>query len=159
MDNPQLFNELHIEQKVDFFIKCQKLLIKYHSKSPFVIRKNNLEKSVNAFVSHIQDYKGYFFYNDNICVLFNYIYVDDSIQLDKNQTLRANAYQAPAENHNGVSIDFVVFREIADSLEFIRSQDTPQIKYVLFVKDGKIKLHKKDDLIQKLPLRSENSLL
>lgn len=152
MNQPQLFNSLTIEQKVDFFVKCQKLLIKHHTNSSFVIRANNLEKSVNTFASHVKDYQGYYYCNDNICVLFNYIRVDDSDQLNKTQTLRENAYKAPAENHNGVSIDFVVFRDMADSLEFILSQDSPKIKYVLFVKDGKIKLHRKEDLLKKLPL-------
>ena len=159
MNQPLLFNALTIGQKVDFFIQCQKLLIKHHAHSSFVIRANNLEKSVNAFASHIKDYQGYYYSNDNICVLFNYIRVDDSSQLDKNQTLRENAYKAPAENHNGISIDFVVFRDISDSLEFVMAQNSPSIKYVLFVKDGKIKLHKKEDLLKKLPLSSENRLL
>ncbi len=150
MNKPQLFNELNVEQKVDFFIKCQKLLIKHHANSTFVIRANNLEKSVNTFASHIQDYKGYFFCNDNICVLFNYIRVDDSGPLDKFQTLRENAYQKPAENYNGISIDFVVFKELQNSLEFIRSQNSSQIKYVLFVKSGHVKLHLKDDLLKKV---------
>ena len=84
----QLFNSLSIDKQIEFFVNCQKLLIKYHPNSSFVIRANNLQKSIDSFINQVNHYKGYFYMDENICVLFNYIFIDENKGLTDNEILR-----------------------------------------------------------------------
>jgi len=143
---PNLFQSLNLDDKVDFFVKCQKLMINYHPNSSFVIKESSLDQSIDVFVNNIQKYQGFFFYNENICVLWNHIIISDPQNIK--QAIIDNAYKAPSAQYNAVSIDFAVFRKISDCIDFIKQNDEPEIKFVLFIKDGKPKIYKKDDLIK-----------
>ena len=140
------FNNLQKEQKVDFFVKCQELLIRHHPDSSFMVRESNLDTILETFFDQINKYKGYYYYNDDVCILWNHIYVSDPQDLKK--VFKDNAYQPPHPEYNGVSIDFVVFRKMADCISFIKDNDEPRIKHVLFIREGKPRIHKKEDLVK-----------
>jgi len=134
-----LFQSLSQEKKVDFFIKCQELMIKYHPESSFIVREKSLPKTLEVFQDNIQKYKGYSYTDDNICVLWNKIFVSDN--KNTHRTIKENAYKSPHENYNGVSIDFAVFRKIEDCYIFIRNNYDSKMEYVLFIREGKPKLY------------------
>ena len=55
-----LFQSLSQSQKIDFFIQCQILLLKYHPTSPFIIREDGLAKSLEAFRDNIEKYRAFY---------------------------------------------------------------------------------------------------
>lgn len=141
-----LFQSLSIEERIEFFVKCQEMLIKYHSSSGFVIRENTLEKAVASCQGNIHKYNGFVYSDDNVCVLWNHIKVSDSS--DVQRILKENAYQPPHPQYNGVSIDFAVFRHIKDCLDFVKKNQTPQMEYVLFIREGRPKLYPISDILK-----------
>jgi len=146
---PILFKSLSQNEKVEFFIHCQELMLKYHPKSSFVIREGSLDKALEVFQDNINKYQGYYYSNDNICVLWNKIAISDPINVKR--VIKESAYQPPSEHYSGVSIDFATFKNITDVKEFIIKNDEERIKYVLFIKEGKPKIYKKDEIINRLP--------
>jgi hypothetical protein len=127
------------EEKVDFFLQCQRLLVEFHPTSPFVCRQNNLKSRLSQMHSFVHNYKGYCHMDDNLCVLFNYVVVAD--KRDPVQIIKNNMYKEPDPNYNAVVIDFVVFRDLKDCQLFVQSYYDPRIQYVLFVKNNKVKLY------------------
>jgi len=142
------FNKIAQEDKIEFFLRCQDILIKYHPNSPYVVRENNLEKTIEGLCSNINKYNGYYYSDENICVLWNHIYVTDPN--NPTQTLVENAYKLPHPNYNGVSIDFAAFRKMEDCLSFIKNNYTPQIEHILFVKEGNPKLYRANQLLKSI---------
>jgi len=142
---PVLFQSLSQEVKVDFFVKCQELMLKYHPVSNFIIRENTLGAALDAFQQNVENYKGYIHFDDNICILWNKIFVSDFTNV--NLVVTENAYKEPNLNFNSVSIDFSVFRQMQDCLKFIKENYTPEIKYILFIREGTPKLYEADKLI------------
>jgi len=140
------FESLTPELKVEFFAKCQELMVKYHPTSPFVIRENTLEKALDLFYNNIKQYKGYCYSDENICVLWNHIFVADPT--DMKRTVVENAYKSPNPDFNGVSIDFAVFRQMSDCLTFIKKHNNERIKHILFIRDGVPKLYSAEVLLR-----------
>lgn len=146
----KLFTSLSQEEKIDFFIKCQSLLVKYHPESEFIFRQDNYETRKQFVKDFVNNYKGFCFSDDNICILFNHVHVenpDDPIKI-----LKDHIYQAPKEDFNCVSVDFVVFRELHDCAKFVGDNNAPNIKYVLFVKNNEIKLYETEKLVNRANL-------
>ncbi len=142
----QSFQELTQEKKVDFFVKCQELMIKHHPDSPFVVREKDLEKVLTACEKNILKYQGYSYSDDNVCVLWNHIVVTDP--KDVKRAVQENAYRPPNPDFNAVSIDFAVFKHIKDCVEFIRGNDNDRIEHILFIRDGVPKLYPKSMLVK-----------
>ena len=136
----KLFNSLSTEEKINFFVDCQKLLIKHHPDSEFLIREDNLKEAVEIFIDKINNYKGNFYYDDNIFVLWNYIFIEDP--QDINSELIKNSYKEPHPNYNAVSLDFVACRNWADTFNFIKQTNEDKIKYILLVKHGNPKIYR-----------------
>ena len=143
-----LFQSLNQDEKIEFFVKCQELMLKHHQKSPFIVREKSLGKVLDSFVNNIQKYQGYSYADDNICVLWNKIYVSDPSNV--NLVVRECAYQPPNPVFNGVSIDFAVFRRMEDCLAFVKSNYQPQIRYVLFIREGKPKIYETEAILKSM---------
>lgn len=148
MNEPALFQSLSHKDKVDFFVGCQELLARHHPKSPFLFTKENMEERRFWVESFLNKYKGYAYADGNICVLFNKVRVDDA--RNPNKVLKDHFYAAPRADFNAVSIDFVVFRKLGDCFDFCKSQYSPQIEWIVFVKNNELKLYKTKDLLMHL---------
>ena len=133
------FKDMTAEEKIDFFVYCQKLLVEFHPDSPFVCRQNNVQSRIQHIKDFIHNYKGLCYQDDNVCVLYNKIVITDPS--DPVLALRTNMYHEPNPNYNAVTIDFVVFREIKDCMTFIKTNYDPRIQHVLFVKNNKVKIY------------------
>lgn len=142
------FQSLTRDEKIDFFVKCQKLLVENHPKSEFIFTQENSRERKYWANQLLLKYKGYVYADDKICILFNHVRVDDP--KNPKDTLKKMIYQPPAENFNAVAIDFVVFRKLGDCIEFCKSQYVPQIEWIVFVKNNEIKLYKTKDLLMHL---------
>ena len=148
MQNPELFQNLISEEKVNFFVKCQEILIKYHPESPFVFTTNKLDDKKAFFKQFYERYQGYTYRNDNICILFNKIRVKDP--RDPVKAIKDALWKEPAEDYNAYAIDFVVFSEMAQCLEFCKAQYEERIKFILFGRNNDIKIYETKKLLSKL---------
>jgi hypothetical protein len=146
-----LFQPLSQAQKIDFFVKCQELMIKYHPTTSFVIRENSLKPALDAFANNINSYKGFCHADENICLLWNYVFISD--ENDEVRALVENGYKEPNPNYNAVSMDFVVCRHMRDYLDFIKQYNEDRIKFILSVKYGKAKIVNKDKLINGMGIK------
>ena len=141
-----LFQSLNQDAKIDFFVKCQSLMLKHHPDSPFIIRESKLDKALDTFHNSINRYQGYVYSDDNICVLWNKIFVTDAN--NPNRVVTENAYLPPHPNFNAVSIDFAVFRKMEDCFIFIAANHEPQMQHVLFIREGKPKIHPLEQILK-----------
>lgn len=142
------FQSLTRDEKIEFFLKCQELLMKYHGNSDFIIRQNNIEQRLQHAKELVDKYKGFCYMEDNICVLFNKINVGD--ENDPIGALSTHKFREPVEHYNAVSIDFVVFRDLKDCAEFCKNNYDHRIKYILYVKNAKPKLYKTEQFISRI---------
>lgn len=147
MDNPRLFQELADEQKVDFFIKCQEILVNYHPDSEFICRENDINTKKHFFKEFYHQYKGYTYNNENVCLLFNRVFIKD--RYDPVKVIKDHIYQPPQEEYNAISIDFVAFNKLEHCLEFCKNQYDEKIKYILFVKNNEVKIYETKKLLEK----------
>ena len=148
MQEPKLFQSLSKEEKANFFVKCQEILINHHPESEFIFRQDNVKDRMEFARSFLNKYKGFAYSNNEICLLFNKVVVKDPKNPVK--VIKDHVYQPPQANFNAFSIDFVVFRKLVDCLSFCKFYYTPQIEYLLFVRHNDVKLYKADQLIQKM---------
>ena len=143
------FQRLSNEEKIEFFVKCQELLTTHHPTSEFLFTKDNLESRKNFVLDFVNKYKGFVYYDENICILYNKVFVKDPN--DPVKVIKDHIYQEPREmDYNAVSIDFVVFRQLTDCIGFCRAQYNPQIAYILFVRHNEIKLYESQKLLKSL---------
>lgn len=143
----QKFNELSEAAKADFFVKCQELLIQHHPDSPFIITKENWgTRRPNMLV--LLDYKGFCYRNNDVCVLYNLIRVEDPKDIPR--IVRETFFQPPHPDYNAIAIDFVVFKELKDCLEFCKTRYEPRIANVVYVKNNEPKVYPTDKLLAHL---------
>lgn len=142
------FQKLSVEERVDFFVKCQAILIAYHPNSEFLFTEANTKERLAYVATLNEKYKGYCYANEHICILFNKIYIGDPN--DSIGALQANIYKEPQENYNAVSIDFVVFRDLKDCLQFCKDHYDPRIAYLMFVKNNQPKIYKTEKFISRI---------
>lgn len=140
------FQALPISERVEFFVKCQELMLKHHPKSPFVVRESELKKTIDVCKRNINKYNGFAYSDDNVCVLWNHILIHDPSNMER--ILKENAYQPPNPDYNAVSIDFAVFRNIRDCIEFVHQNKNERIQFVLFIREGKPKLYTLNELLK-----------
>jgi hypothetical protein len=148
MNDVKLFIELTKTEKIQFFQSCQNLLVNHHPSSDFVIRENNINQRIQYAIDFCNKYKGFTYASDKVMVLFNKIKINDPN--NPIQAIREHAYKAPASDYNAVSIDFVVFRDIKDCIEFCKNNYDPRIQFIVFVKNGKPKLYRTEQLMSKI---------
>lgn len=138
MEN-QSFAKLTKAEKIEFFVKCQELLLKYHPNSEYTFNDSNLKVKLE----HIKDlaikYKGFCHTSENVCLFYNKIKVTDIN--NPIAALKDNMYQEPKEDYNAMSIDFVAFRKLEDCLDFCKSNYDPKIRYIMFIRNGKPKIY------------------
>lgn len=144
----QLFVNLTKEAKIDFFVKCQGLLLKYHPDSNFLVRARDLAAKLSYVQDFFAKYQGYYWSDDNICVLYNHVIVTDNT--DPALAIRSNMWKSPHPEYNAASIDFVVFRDKMDCLTWVKSRYNPRIQYVIYVKNNQPKIYKTDQLVGRL---------
>ena len=140
-----LFPSLSLENKINFFIKCQEILVTYHPESPFIFRENNVEERLSFFKDFAQKYKGFVYMEEDLCVLYNKIHLRD---INNPITdIKSKIYQPPDPNFNCYMIDWAVFENLRDVKKFIKKEYSSQIKYVAWAKNQDIKVYPLDKLL------------
>ena len=142
----RLFQSLSKTEQIDFFVKCQDLLIRHHNSSEFLFTQENYSERKDFALNFIERYKGYMYSNGNICLLFNKIYIKDEKTPIK--ALRENMYQAPNPNYNSIIVDFACFSSLDKVIEFFKTQMEERLIYILYVKKNGIKIYKAAQLLK-----------
>lgn len=137
-----------VSEKVDFFVRCQQLLVQFHADSEFICRKDNMTQRLKQIKAWVDKYKGICYQHDNVCVLYNRIVVSDP--LNPAQAVASSMYQPPNDNYNAIIIDFAAFRDIKDCVTFVKDNYDPRVQHVLFVRHGKVKIYAVVDLVAQI---------
>jgi hypothetical protein len=140
------FQSLTRDSQVDFFVRCQSLLLKHHVNSPFVCRVNNMAARLNHMQHFVNNYHGFCYADDHVCVLFNHMLITDPHAPE--QSFRQALYKPPAVPYNTITVDWVVFDQLVNCGELIKRQYNTNVQYVLFVRHNKIKLYKALDFLK-----------
>ncbi len=148
MPEPVLFQSLTPEERIEFFVNCQQILANHHPDSPFAFTTANLSARKNYFKDFYNKYKGFSYTDNNVCILFNKIYVGDP--RDPVVAVKSNLWKEPSERFNAYLIDFVAFDLIENCLNFCRAQYQEKIKYILFARHNDIKIYETQKLLNKL---------
>jgi hypothetical protein len=143
-----IFQNLTNEQKIDFFVKCQTLLIEHHPHSEFLFTETNLKDRKDFVYKFFHKYQGFYYQDDKVCILYNKIKVED--EKDPIKAIKDHMYRKPVADYNAISIDFVVFRKLEDCFAFCKTYYEPRIAYIVFVKNSAVKLYKTDKLLSSL---------
>ena len=143
-----LFQSLSHEEKVDFFVKCQELLIEYHPDSQFIFREGEVEERLLFFNDFRKKYQGFAYSNDSMCLLFNKIYIRDANNIITD--VKSKMFQPPDEGFNCYMIDWVVFKDLKDIGEFVLKEGCPQVKWVAWAKNQDIKIYEVNKFLPEL---------
>jgi hypothetical protein len=141
-----LFGPLMTKQKIDFFAKCQYLLLKYHPKSRFIVTYEKIEEKLSFFKSLIETYSGAFLETDSMCLLYNRVSIqnpNDVIEEYKNA--KNSCY---IQEGNCISISFLVADSTPENFkEFIKIFEN--IEYVMFLRGEKVAILPRDLFLSK----------
>jgi len=132
----RLFNEMSEEEKMDFFQKCQNMLIKNQPNSPWVLRVDD-ERNRGYFLDIFLRYQGMVYESENIILLFNKHYFVNKEEVVVKS--RERLFSEPDENANTYSIDFVTSKLTQEVLQEIEPhfKDTG-IKWIHFLRGQKV---------------------
>lgn len=143
----KLFQSTTKQEKIDFFVHAQEILIAHHPNSEFTFREDNLKTRMTYVRQMVAQYQGLCYMDDNINVLFNYVKM---VEDDPIKTLAASMFKPPADPYDAVSIDMVIFKRLKDCADWVRARYDPQIKYIIYVKNGKPQKYSTADLISRV---------
>ena len=143
----RLFQDLTLQEKIDFFVHGQELLLKHHPDSDFLIRQSNVKERITFAQELMTKYQGLCYMDENIIVLANKVFVTN--EHNAVNTLKEHMFKPPVEHYNAVSIDFVVFRQMNDCMEWVRGNYDPRIRFVVYVKNGTPQIYPTEKLISK----------
>jgi hypothetical protein len=143
-----LFQQLTTREKLDFFINCQKILIQWHPESEFVTRESNLAARIEHVGELVRNYNGLVHSSDKLCVLYNKIFVKDAS--DPVAAMRDAQYKEPDPNFNAVLIDFAAFSDLSAAQDWCKSIYEPRIEWILFTRQGRVKIHKTQNFLAAL---------
>jgi len=141
------FNNLSTEDKIDFFLKCQELLINNYPNSRFLITEENIKDRLSFIQDFFNNYKGFVYNDEHVCIMYNYIKITD--KNNPVEVLNTHKFQPPVIDYNAISIDFGTMDSIKNLKKFCETFYNSQIKYVMFVRQGRPAIYDTLDLITK----------
>ena len=129
------FDELDKEGKIQFFQKCQDLLLVNQPSSPWILRSGGDQR--NYFVDLFIRYKGIAYQTEKVVILFNKLRYEDKDDILQNHVTRM--FESPAQDPNTYSIDFITAKLTPEILleadDYFRD---PGIKWVCFLRGQKL---------------------
>lgn len=136
MPNITLWTEMSRDEKLDFFQRCQDLLVKNQPDSPYILKsRRNVNKKY--FMDILLRYKGMAYQSERMAMLFNkHNYPTKEEIYDK---YKESLYLSPHPNPNSYSIDFVASVMSKELLEEIRPFFPIEgIEHVFFLRGHKL---------------------
>ena len=132
-----LFSELGHDEKVDFFRRCQKLLVKHSPNSPWVLRGGAEPTNMSYFLDVFIRYKGIIYETDDMILLFNKRYFEDEDEI--HHEYHNKLYDPPDKNPNTYTIDFIASSLSEKILKDLEPYfNDPGMKHVCFLRGAKL---------------------
>lgn len=128
------FDELDKEGKIQFFQKCQDLLLANQPDSPWVLREGSQK---NYFISLFIKYKGIAYQTEDVVILFNKLRYENKDDILGNHATRM--FEPPAQSPNTYSIDFITAKLTPEIL--LEAGDyfkDPGMEWVCFLRGQKL---------------------
>jgi len=133
MPNIKLFNDLDREERLDFFQRCQDMLVKHNPNSPYIMRYGS-PVTKSYFFDVFLRYQGILYETDKIIVMFNKHRCSGREEII--EKYRENLFLPPHPEPNTYSIDFVsssqLNKEILTELKPFFSDDG--MEYISFLR-------------------------
>ena len=136
MSEIRSFGAMNNTEKLDFFQKCQELLVKNQPNSPYILRSRR-PANKSYFLDIMLKYKGFAFRTESMAMLFNKHYYSSKKEIHENY--RDNLYLPPSSEPNCYCVDFITSdlnKKIIKEIEPIFP--VGNIQYICFLRAQKL---------------------
>jgi hypothetical protein len=136
MPSIKLFSEMSMDEKLDFFQRCQDLLVKNQPKSPYIL-KSRRSANKKYFMDILLRYKGIAYQSERMAMLFNKHHYSTKEEI--HEQYEVSLFPSPHPNPNSYSVDFITSTVSKELLEEVRPFfPTEGIEYIFFLRGQKI---------------------
>lgn len=144
------YQTLQTSDRIKLFKECQRLLIKNHPTSEFIVRRNILSgartKSLETLIKLYQEFNGKVYIDDNCVVFFKIFDIQDGIE-----EIYKKYDEISNDEGNTLFIVFSTFvKDDAKIQEIVKKELSSKVKKISFSRNGKFKLYPIDRLISRL---------
>lgn len=132
-----LFNEMPIEDRVNFFQKCQDIILRDHVNNEFLLHSNNKNEMLSFYKKLVLEYKGYCYSSDKICILFNITKSSPS-----NEEISGSSWKhSPMKDGDIYFVDYVVGSINAGTYQELKGvMNFPGVEKIGFLRGGRISI-------------------
>ena len=129
------FPDMSKDDRLDFFQRCQNLLVKTQPNSPWIM-KYRQEHDKTFFLDVFLKYQGFVYESNNIILLYNTFSYNSKEEAQESYAL--NLFAPPDENPNTYTIDFIASEIDADKVSELKPYfEDSNIKYITFLRGNR----------------------
>jgi hypothetical protein len=140
--NIKSLNELPKEEKIEFFQKCQDLLVKNQPESEFILREE--AENRDYFLDLFLKYKGFAYTSEKIAVLFNKHRINSLPEAQ--EAYQDKVFDPPAPDANTYTVDFITTKMSKDVLQELYPVFHENLEFMCFLRMGKVSFFRFDVL-------------
>jgi len=105
MPSIRIFTDLDKEERIEFFQRCQDLLLETAPESPYILRQGDVARNKSYFLDIFLKYQGLIYESDGIILLFNKLQYEDKDHIY--EQYRDRLFHSPDKEPNTYSVDFI----------------------------------------------------
>jgi hypothetical protein len=139
MPSLKIFTDMGKEEKLQFFQRCQDLLLETTPDSPYVLRQGDLDRNRSYFLDIFLRYQGLVYESDGIILLFNKLQYENKDQIYEHY--RQRLFHPPDKNPNTYTVDFIASKldpKILSEMEpYFKDEG---MKWVCFLRGQKLSI-------------------
>jgi len=125
------FQDMTHSNKLDFFQRCQELLLRTEPSSPYVIREGS-ERGKSFIIDAFLKYKGYIYEAEEVIIMFNKHFYEEKEQAVNEYGEKL--FAAPENPANTYSIDFIAASLNEQRLKEMEPYFNEGMRYVVFLR-------------------------
>ena len=125
------FQDMTHSDKLDFFQRCQDLLIRTEPNSPYIIREGS-ERGKSFIIDAFLKYKGYVYEAEEVIIMFNKHFYEERGQAVEEYGQKL--FNLPENPANTYSIDFIAARLNEHRLKEMEPYFNEDMKYIVFLR-------------------------
>jgi len=129
------FVDMDRGERLNFFQKCQDLMIAIEPDSPWVMRKGQTPKMRHKsfFIDAVLRYQGFVYEAGGIIIMFNkHFYENKEEPIEKYTN---NLYAPPHPTPNTYAIDFIIAKMDANKLRELQPYFKDDMKYITYLRE------------------------
>lgn len=156
MSSACLFDEMPVQDRVDFFQKCQEMMVKSYGGNHFLLHSKNKNEILSFYKKLVLNYKGYCYSSDKICILFNVINSSPSNEEITNSSWRG----PPIKDGDIYFVDYVVGSINQDTYQELKGvMNFPGVNKISFLRNGHLSVFELDKFEKTLTLGLQRGTL